>query len=336
MEYERNLISKKIKIKAKQPNKIQEVILTLKPSPLEFLCPLELTENKSIIFRINGKVKNENNETNEIYNTFPLGQLLGRNSSVGDEGYFQIYNGLKYTPKKSGGLFLKFNYDIYNKYELKGECILTISLATQMNNIDLIYRHLGFGNVNDGSERELFFYINLFREYPLQFCNVYLKDLEKYKKKAKECINEIENIKEPLYKFEKNNFLSKLSEELCDDLVTHNKFSHFDSQGRNLKQRAKDLYYSSPTRKSNDIKETFTDIKESLIILSSLYINNDSCNVTLVIQLLMDELLPSKSNRHNLINPNLKYIGYRCKNNENLGCICVLIFSEKPYSNYNN
>ena len=29
--------------------------------------------------------------------------------------------------------------------------------------------------------------------------------------KAKECINEIENIKEPLYKFEKNNFLSKLS-----------------------------------------------------------------------------------------------------------------------------
>ena len=205
-----------------------------------------------------------------------------------------------------------------------------------MNNIDLIYRHLGFGNVNDGSERELFFYVNLFREYPLQFCNVYLKHLEKYNEKAKECINEIENIKEPLYKFEKNNFLSKLSEELCDDLVTHNKFSHFDSQGRNLKQRAKDLYYSSPTRKSNDIKETFTDIKESLIILSSLYINNDSCNVTLVIQLLMDELLPSKSNRHNLINPNLKYIGYKCKNNENLGCICVLIFSEKPYSNYNN
>ena len=101
-------ITEKIKVKSKQPNKIEEVVLNLKPSPLEILCPFELKEGKSVIFRINGKQK-VGNEIVEVYNSFPLGVLLGRNSSCGEEGFFAIYNGQKYTPTKKGGLFLKFN-----------------------------------------------------------------------------------------------------------------------------------------------------------------------------------------------------------------------------------
>lgn len=328
-------ITEKIKVKSKQPNKIEEVVLNLKPSPLEILCPFELKEGKSVIFRINGKQK-VGNEIVEVYNSFPLGVLLGRNSSCGEEGFFAIYNGQKYTPTKKGGLFLKFNYDWYGKYEVNEEISVIISLAHQITDMIMLYKSIGFENCkslydNDKKFMDFKFFINLLRSEPAKFGDIYLKHLSKENKNIESLIKELSNMKK-LNAFQSDQLLYKLSEELCSDLVLNKKFSHYDSKGRNLRSRADDIFYRKYTRKSGKEKETFKDLKESIMMMSEKYIENDeSFQLSIVLKLIIDELVPSLVNRKNLLNENLHYLGYTIMNHESFGSICVIVFSEKQY-----
>lgn len=332
MEYEK----KKRDNEPKKLNKIEEVVLNLKPSPLEILCPFELKEGRSIIFRINRKQK-AGNETTEMYNSFPLGALLGRNSSCGEEGFFEIYNGQKYTPKKKGGLFLKFNYDWYGKYEINEEIHVIISLAHRISDMTMLYKSIGFDNCkslydNHKKFMDVIFFINLLRSNPSNFGGVYLQHLSKGNKNIEALIKELSDMSN-LNVFESDQFLNKLSEELCNDLVLHKKFSHYDSKGRNLRARASDVFYSGCTRKSGKEKETFKDLKESIMMMSEKYNENDeSFQLSIALKLIIDELIPSFSNRKNLLNENLRYCGYIIMNHESFGSICVMVFSEKQYS----
>ena len=98
-------------------NSISEIIISLSITPFEFLCPFKLIKGNYITIRIKGNWIIEKNK-NEIYDNYPVGILLGRNSSCSEEGYFQISNGMKYIPKKNGCLFIKFNYKPYSNSKI--------------------------------------------------------------------------------------------------------------------------------------------------------------------------------------------------------------------------
>jgi len=158
-----------------------EIIINLSITPFEFLCPFKLIKDNLIIFKIKGNWNiNNNKNKNEIYNNFPIGVLLGRNSSCGeDENYFKIYNEMKYIPKKDGCLFLKFNLNHYLIYEIYGKCNIIISNVNLINPIFPLYQFLGFDN--EIHNIDLITYLNYLKKNPKLFIKNFLINLKKKK-----------------------------------------------------------------------------------------------------------------------------------------------------------
>ena len=53
---------------------------------------------------------------------------------------------MKYTPKKDGCLFLKFNLNNYSKYKISGDCNIVILFSDLIEPIFPLYKFLGFDN----------------------------------------------------------------------------------------------------------------------------------------------------------------------------------------------
>ena len=303
-------------------------MVNLSITPFEYLCPFKLIKNKTIIFQIIGKWNIKNNK-NELYNNYLIGTLLGRNSSCYEEGFFKIENGMKYTPKKDGCLFLKFNFNEYSKYKITGNCNIIILFVDLIEPIFPLYEFLGFDdNIND---IDLITYLNYLRQYPKLFINNFLLHL-KGKKIYDELINELYNLN-PCQYLIKNEFLSELSKIHCEKLVKANRFSLYDLLGRNVRMRAIDYYenINNNNINLNNQKELFHDLKECLGFVLNSNIYQNGFYLYLICDLLLDELIPSRRNRKILLNPSIKYYGYTIKQHKLCGNICVIIFSENKY-----
>ena len=263
-----------------------------------------------------------------------IGTLLGRNSSCYEEGYFKIENGMKYTPKKDGCLFLKFNLNEYSKYKTSGDCNILILFANLIKPKFPLYEFLGFdNNINN---IDLITYLNYLRKYPKLFINNFLLHL-KGKKIYDELINELYNLN-PCQSLIKNQFLNELSEIHCEKLVKNNTFSHYDFLGRNIRMRA--IHYYQKINNNiislNNQKEHFDDLKECLGFVLNSNIYQNGFYLFLIYHLLLDELIPTRRNRKILLNPSIKYYGYCIKQHKLCGNICVIIFSENNYITNNN
>lgn len=310
-------------------NSISEIIISLSITPFEFLCPFKLIKGNYITIRIKGNWIIEKNK-NEIYDNYPVGILLGRNSSCSEEGYFQISNGMKYIPKKNGCLFIKFNYNPYSNPKISGKCSIIVSYVNLIDPIFPLYKFLGFED--EITNISLITYLNFMRKSPKVFANNFLAHLKK-KQIYKELINELYNFK-PCENLIYNQFLNELSEIHCKELVKYNKFSLYDINERSIRMKAMDYYdYKNLyTRKINKNKESFYDIKHCLgFVINPINKEENSFYLFFLINLLLDELVPSKRNRKILLNPNLKYYGCCIAQHKLFGNVCSIIFTEKDY-----
>ena len=135
-------------------------------------------------------------------------------------------------------------------------------------------------------------------------------------------------------------FLMKLSRMLCEDLVRSKRFSLYDSMYRNVSDRARFLVNEHKyTRKSNySSKEEFDDLEESIMMMTgSEDIQDKGYLIEIVLKLLFDELIPSRSNRKNILNEHFRYCGYCVMDHSLFGSIAVITFSERHYEyDYDN
>lgn len=236
---------------------------------------------------------------------------------------------MKYTPKKDGCLFLKFNLNNYSKYKISGDCNIVILFGDLIEPIFLLYKFLRFDN--DINNIDLITYLNYVRKNPQLFISNFLLHL-KGNKIYDELINELYNLK-PCQNLIKNQFLSELSEIHCKKLVKNNIFSLYDFLGRNVRMRAIDYYehINNDVIKINNKNELFNDLKECLSFVLNSNIYQNGFYLHLICYLLLDELIPSRRNRKILLNPSIKYYGYSIKQHKLCGNICVIIFSENKY-----
>lgn len=362
LEYERKMLLHKIKHKIKITPKRNETTLKLKHNHYEYICPFELKKHNSIIFRLTSlPVHNNNtiNHNNKQLQSYEVGALLGRHSCCGkDEGYFKITNGLKYTPKENGVLFIKLNYDWYSKFNDNNNSmfsdnkkdeqqVLTIALAVKVNSVIPLYKRIGFDNIEELLQNEkhnnighihnitLITFINMLRTNPSVFAKVYIEHLLK-----DNCDDNIQSLYEMLINMNKRDmlkesaFLMKLSRMLCEDLVKTKRFSLYDSMYRNVSDRARFLINENKyTRKSNySSKEEFDDLEESIMMMTGNEdIQDKGYLIEIVLKLLFDELIPSRSNRKNILNKYFNYCGYCIMDHSLFGSIAVITFSQKHY-----
>lgn len=358
LEYERKQLLQSLKRRIKIIPKRNEITLKLKHNHYEYICPFELKKHNSIIFRLSSF--SSTSTSSKTLHSHELGVLLGRHSCCGkDEGYFKITNGLKYTPKADGVLFVKLNYDWYSKFtdnyndsndndiNKKDEQVLTIALAVKVNSLIPLYKRIGFDNIeemlmNENQQQQqqqnvsLITFINMLRTKPHVFAKVYIEHLIK-----ENCDENIVGLYEMLMKLDKremlkeNAFLMKLSAMLCEDLVNNKRFSLYDSMYRNVTDRARFAVSEHKyTRKSSySSKDEFEDLEESIMMMTGKEdIMDKGYLIEIVLKLLFDELIPSRSNRKNILNKHFNHCGYCIRNHSLFGSIAVITFSQKHYS----
>lgn len=331
LECETKIKKERIKRKSANQKPNNYVVIDLVISPFDYLCPIILKKDVQIVLKILGKWKLNTNEkdlsergyidSNETYNGLPIGVLIGRNSACPEEGYFKIYNGLRYTPKQTGLLFVCFNHDWYSKLEPQGQPSLTISL-TSFTEYNTIYKTIGFNILHLG-DSVILEYINMARLKPKLFANIFLEHLIKYNSFISSLYNAMKEMNELPY-LKENKFLTKLSLEHSIYLSQSGRVSHYDSNNRNVIKRAKENLQT--LKGVQDINETFFDLKEAYTAIQS-PINP----LFLVLKLLIDELVPSFENRKCLLNNKIQYCGISILSHSRYENICVIYCSENEY-----
>lgn len=312
-----------------KPN--NDLVIELVISPYDYLCPLILQKDKQIVFKITGKWSINTNakdldyrgniDSLETLNGFPIGVLMGRNSSCPEEGYFKIYNGLRYTAKKNGVLFVCFNYDWYSKMEPQGQPSLSISLSSFVDQ-DTLYKNMGLELVYL-SDNMILKYINMARVKPKEFTDIYLGHLINSNSTIAALYHEMKEMNQ-LTLLKENAFLSKLSFEMSSDLGKSGRVSHYDSEKRNIIKRAKAIHQELSGVKN--INECYMDIKEAYTTFQS-----PISSLFVVLKLLIDELIPSRENRKCLLNDKIQYCGISIAKHISYDNICVINFSENEY-----
>lgn len=312
---------------SRRGSKFEEIVeVDLEAQAFEIMVETWCLSNAKISFEIIGKWKADK-ELEEVdsrgyfnqpslENKFPLGALIGRIG--GENTSFIITNKFEYLPLNSGPLFMSMNID---NFKMKPEGYLKIKIKnTTKTSKEEIDKKLGWkipANKIDflsEVENEILTVINKIRSNPSLFAKIYLSHLIETSENIKSLYKRMQELKSlPELTFNKK--LKIISDKLCDDLSTSGKFSHEDSEDNDALKRLKNLL-----PEEGDIK-----VYESVCVYS---INHP---LHLVLKLLIDEQVPSKVNRENLLNENVLYIGMSMKTHQKWGWVSVIDFSVLNY-----
>ena len=167
----------------------------------------------------------------------------------------------------------------------------------------------GFGGAAEhflsGSELEVVRYMNEARTHPAQFAARYIAPI--HAQAARECVREMRTLR-AMAPLERSIVLTHSAAAHAVDLGRTGDTSHEGSDGSNLNQRVERY-----GRWTGSIAENLTFGVESPL--------------QIIVMLLIDEGVPSRGHRRNILNPKLRDVGVAIRPHRRFGTVCVQDFA---------
>jgi len=156
-------------------------------------------------------------------------------------------------------------------------------------------------------EDQVIKYLNAARTAPAEFAERYLAEIAKHSRAAEECYREMKRTRS-MEALEVSRTLSRSSAEHAEDMGKHGTMGHIGSNGSNLAQRI----YRYGTWSGS--------------IAENCYYGNGS-PLDIVLELLIDDGVPSRGHRRNILNPQFRYVGVAIRPHRWFGSNCVQDFA---------
>jgi hypothetical protein len=271
----------------------------------EILYPLWIEKGQKIRFQINGSWSMWHPEWEHVdwrghtgfkrVNGNYLGTLMG--AIEGGES-FPVENGMMYESPLSGRLILFPNRGNYAHLQTHGSMKVTAEGGRRVTeteaekllgwDIPLLDTARAAGYMSDG-EKDVVLYLNKSRHDPPLFAELYLKPRIKESAAASECYRELKSTK-PMPLLEPSRPLYKAARDHAVDLGRAGMTGHVGTDGSDLSERI-ERYGQWMGSISENCSYGFQD------------------PLSIVLQLLIDDGVPSRGHRKNILNPESILVG---------------------------
>lgn len=249
--------------------------------------------------------------------SFYLGQLIGR---VEGGPEFTVTDGLTYTSPVSGRLVLYPNRGNYAHLATAGALTVNVtggkpvtdSQAEKLTGWDIAALDTARGETYlSGPEKDVVLFLNKARSNPPLFARMYLGTRKESGGYALECYNEMLAAK-PLHTLAPSKALSLAARDHATDMGSTGGTGHTSSSGADAAARVK---------KYGDFTGPYTGPWENCS-----YGAADPLEIML--QLLIDDGVPSRGHRKNIFEKNVNFVGVSIKPHKTYRNNCVMDFAD--------
>jgi len=272
---------------------------------VETIYPLWVEEGETIRFSVSGSwsmyhpkwaaVNWKGHTSFKKINGYHLGALMG---AVGAEDPFPVDDGLEYKSPVSGRLILYPNRGTYKHHKTTGSITVTVRGGKRVTeaeaerlmgwDIALLDTAREVPYMSDG-EKDVVLFVNKARHDPPLFAELYVKQRVSKWAAARECYGQMRSMK-PLPILQPSLALWKAARDHAKDLGKGGKTGHVGTDGSDLSQRIK-RYGTWKSGISENCSYGFDD------------------PLAIMLQLLIDDGVPSRGHRMNILAPGMRYIG---------------------------
>lgn len=289
----------------------------------EIIYPLWVEEGETIRFHVFGswsmyypkwEATNWKGHTSfKKIDGYHLGALMG---AVGAEEPFPVDDGLEYKSPASGKLILYPNRGNYKHLKSTGSITVTVDggkIVTEAEteymmgwDIALLDTAREVDYMSEG-EKDVVLFLNKVRHNPPLFAELYVKKRVSKWAAARECYRQMRSMK-PLPILQPSLALWKAARDHAKDLGKWGKSGHVGTDGSNLSQRV-NLYGTWKSGISENCSYGFND------------------PLAIILQLLIDDGVPSRGHRKNILAPGMRYIGTSIQLHAKYAFNCVQDFA---------
>jgi uncharacterized protein YkwD len=289
----------------------------------ETIYPLWVEKGETITFQVSGswsmwhpqwaRTDWKGHSSFEKINGHYLGALMG---AIGAEKPFPVDDGLEYTSPVSGRLILYPNRGDYKHLKSTGSVTVAIDGGRRVTAAEA-EKQMGWdiplldtardADYMTEAEKDVVLFVNKARHDPPLFAELYLKKRNSQSAAARECYQQMSRM-EPQPVLHPSQALWKAARDHAKDMGEWGKTGHVGTDGSNLSLRI-NRYGKWKSGISENCSYGFDD------------------PLAIVLQLLIDDGVPSRGHRKNILAPKIRLIGASIQPHARYGYNCVQDFA---------